>query len=391
MTDELLDADQLVAGARGATGLDDLGEDSWQEGLDRLLHSLQSEADLSETGRYVAAGMLTGFLAARLRVTDWHTRHPEIGAAPMPAPIVVVGQPRTGTTILHDLLAQDPRLRAPLTWEVDDPHPPPETATFHTDPRIAANAARGALTEQMNPGFQAIHPSGPQRAQECVSITAGDFRSLLYPTVFRVPSYARWLVYEADHAPAYRYHRKFLQLLQWRHPGERWVLKTPAHLWTLGDLFAAYPDAAIIHTHRDPLKVIASVASLTYHLQQLASDHTSIPVNGAEWAEYLIEGNDRSIAARDDGTVPSAQAVDLLYRDLMADPFAAIAEVYDRLGLTYTPQAEEGMRAFLRDNAADKHGVHRYTFSATELDEAALRARTRRYEERFAVPQEALG
>ena len=192
-------------------------------------------------------------------------------------------------------------------------------------------------------------------------------------------------------ASAYRYHRRFLQLLQWRHPGDRWLLKTPGHQWCLADLFAAYPDASIIHTHRDPLKVLASVASLTAHLQRLASDHTSIPEEAAEWVDYLVEGNDRSVTAREDGTVPSGQAVDVAFGDLMGDPFGTISILYARLGLTFTTEAEAAMRAFLAANPADKHGVHAYTFSATGLDEAAVRARTRRYEEYFGVPQEPLG
>jgi hypothetical protein len=381
----------LVEGAREETGLVDLGEGSWEEGLERLLRALQSEADLNAVGVEIAAVQLRDHLKARLRVVDWHRRHPEIGRADVPAPVVILGQPRTGTTILFDLLAQDPRFRAPLTWEVANPHPPPETATFTTDPRIEASEAASAMTEALIPGFQAIHPSGAQRGQEDVSITAGDFRSLVFSTVFRVPSYTRWLLGEADMASAYRYHRMFLQLLQWRHPGERWLLKTPGHQWCLAALFAEYPDASIVHTHRDPLKVIASTASLTAHLQRLASDHTSIPTRAAEWVEYLVEGNNRSVDAREDGTVPAGRAVDIGFGALIAEPFAAIGGLYDRLGIPLTAGADAAMRAFLADNPSDKHGVHAYTFSATGLDEAETRRRTARYERYFDVPREKLG
>ena len=390
-TTDMLTATTLVATARGETGLSDLGEDSWQEGLDRLLHSLHTDAELNDIGVQVAGAQLRDHLKSRLWVTDWHRRHPEIGAAGVADPVVILGQPRTGTTILFDLLAQDPRFRVPLTWEVAQPHPPPETATYGTDARIEAAAAGTALSEALIPGFQAIHPSGPLRGQECVTITAGDFRSLQFSTVFRVPTYTRWLLWEADMAPAYRYHRKFLQLLQWRHPGERWLLKTPGHQWCLRALFDEYPDATIVHTHRDPLKVLASTASLTAHLQRLASDHTSIPEEAAEWVDYLVAGNDRSVDARVDGTVPVGRGVDIGFRELMADTFGTIAALYGRLGLPVTADADARMRAFLRDNPADKHGVHRYTFSATGLDEDEVRRRTARYEEYFQVPREALG
>jgi len=386
-----LTAASLLEAAGAETGLVDLGEDSWQEGLDRLLHALRTEADLNDVGAQVAASQLRDHLKSRLWVTDWHRRHPEIGRAGIAAPVVVLGQPRTGTTILFDLLAQDPRFRAPLTWEVANPHPPPETATFDTDPRIELAAVASAVSEAIIPGFQAIHPSGPQRAQECVSITAGDFRSLLFSTVFHVPSYTRWLLWDADMAPAYRYHRMFLQLLQWHYPAEPWLLKTPGHQWCLPALLDEYPDATLVYTHRDPLKVIASTASLTAHLQRLASDHTSVPVLGAEWADYLVEGNNRSVDAREDRVVAPGRAVDITFGAFMTEPFDTVSAVYDRLGLELTPSVEARMRAFLADNPSDKHGVHAYTFSATGLDERATRRRTARYEEYFHVPRENLG
>ena len=386
-----LTAASLVEGAAAETGLVDLGEDTWQEGLDRLVHALRTEADLNEVGTQVAASQLRDHLKSRLWVTDWHRRHPEIGRAGIAAPVVVLGQPRTGTTILFDLLAQDPRFRAPLTWEVANPHPPPETATFDTDPRIELAAVASAVSEAIIPGFQAIHPSGPQRAQECVSITAGDFRSLLFSTVFHVPSYTRWLLWDADMAPAYRYHRMFLQLLQWHYPAEPWLLKTPGHQWCLPALLDEYPDATLVYTHRDPLKVIASTASLTAHLQRLASDHTSVPLLGAEWADYLVEGNNRSVDAREDRVVAPGRAVDITFGAFMTEPFDTVSAVYDRLGLELTPSVEARMRAFLADNPSDKHGVHAYTFSATGLDERATRRRTARYEEYFHVPRENLG
>ncbi len=247
------------------------------------------------------------------------------------------------------------------------------------------------MTESLIPGFQAIHPSGPLRGQECVAITAGDFRSLLFSTAFHVPSYSRWVVWEADMASAYRYHRKFLQLLQWRHPGERWLLKSPAHQWCLRSLFSEYANATIVQTHRDPLKVLASTASLTAHLQHMARERTSIPDQAAEWVDYLVEGNNRSVTAREDGTVPEGRAIDLHFSALMSDPWGTISGVYEQLGMTLPPDVKDAMRVFYDDNPADKHGVHRYTFSATGLDAGEVRRRTRRYEDYFEVPQEALG
>jgi hypothetical protein len=229
-----LSADPLVEQATAATGLDDFGGDTWREGLDRLLDSLRREARLSELGVAVVSDEVVGYLTSRLEVVAERTRHPEIAEAPVEPPIVIIGQGRTGTTILYDLLAQDPATRVPLTWEVERPCPPPETATYETDPRIEEVDARLAGIDLVLPGFRAMHPMGARLAQECVRITALEFRSFIFPTQYRVPSYARWLLDEADMAPAYQWHRTFLQHLQFRHPARRWLVKSPGHIWHLG-------------------------------------------------------------------------------------------------------------------------------------------------------------
>lgn len=380
--------DQLVAEALQATGLDDFGGDEWIEGLDVLLASLASDAELHEMGEIVAATQIGNALRTRLRIIDWHRAHPDIAERPIAAPIVILGQPRTGTTILFDLLAQDPGLRVPLTWEVADPVPPPRTETYDTDPRIAIAQAAADMTESVIPGFQAIHPSGPLRAQECVAITAGDFRSMLWGTVFRVPTYMDWLFTEADHSSAYRYHRQFLQVLQSEHRGERWLLKTPAHQWHLAEMFAAYPDAVAVHTHRDPLIVLASVCSLMSVLHRMGTDEPSIPRLAPEWIEYLVDGNNRSMDARDDGTVPDGQAIDVVFADLMADSLGTIAGIYDQLGREFTDETAGAMAAFLAENSREKHGKHTYSFADTGLDVAAARERTSRYVTSFGVPLE---
>ncbi|HWW54848.1 MAG TPA: sulfotransferase [Acidimicrobiales bacterium] len=388
MTTSILDPDQLVAQACEATGLNDFGEDGWQEGLDRLVAAEREEAALSELGEQIAAGELVMYLSNRLGITDVHRRHPEIGAADVTPPIVIVGQGRTGTTILHDLLAQDPAHRVPLTWEVDRPCPPPEAVTYLSDPRIDEVDALLGATDQLLPGFRALHPMGARLAQECVRITGCDFRSLIFATQYRVPSYVQWLLEEADMAPAYRWHRRFLQALQWHNPGERWVLKSPAHQWCLGTLLGEYPNALLVQTHRDPLQVISSLGSLVASLRGLASDDTSMAQASAEFANYVLDGLDRSVAAREDGSVPAGRIVDVQFRDFMADPFVTIGQLYEHLGLNLTDAAEQRMRAFLADNPRTRHGEHRYSFADTGLDAEEMRARSRRYQEFFDVASE---
>jgi hypothetical protein len=388
LNNSLIDPERVVDQARETTGLDDLGEDTWQEGLERLSDSLVSEAALSELGEQIAAGELTMYLANRLCVTEYRKQHPEIADVDVTPPIVIVGQGRTGTTILHDLLAQDPATRVPLTWEVDRPCPPPETATYDTDPRIDEIDEITSGVELLIPGFLSMHPMGARLPQECVRITVSDFRSVMFPTQYRVPSYGRWVLNEADMAPAYRWHRQFLQHLQSRHPASRWVLKSPAHIWCLPALLAEYPGALLVQTHRDPLRIIASLSSLVATLRRISSDDASIPVVASEFADYILDGLDRSVTARQDGTVDPERVVDLHFGAFMSDPFATIHRVYDRLGLELDEQSETRMRGFLARNPPDRHGTHRYSFADTGLDEGELRERARRYQEYFDVPSE---
>jgi Sulfotransferase family len=391
MTGSDVSAERALEQAAEQTGLADLGDDSWKEGLDRLVDSLRTEAALNELGAALVGGELAGYLGDRMRLVAYRKAHPEIAGVDVVPPIVIVGQGRTGTTILHQLLAQDPATRVPLTWEIDHPVPPPEAATYDTDPRIAEVEATLAGVDMVLPGFKSMHPMGAQLPQECVRITASDFRSMIFPTQYRVPSYARWLLDEADMRPAYRWHRMFLEHLQSRAPATRWVLKSPGHVWALDALTGEYPNALLVQTHRDPLRIIASLASLVARLRSLASDDTSIPDAAADFADNILAGLDRSVTAREDGTVPADRVVDVQFRAFMADPFATIHTIYERLGLELEPDAEKRMRAFLGDNPQDKHGTHSYTFADTELDERKLRAQAKRYQDYFDVPSESLG
>jgi len=373
----------------------DLGPDDWRDGLERLTGALKEEARLNELGHDIAAGEIVALLSTRLAVHRWRAEHPKLAGQPVTAPIVIVGQARTGTTILVDLLAQDPTMRVPRTWEVDRPVPPPTTATYDTDPRIDEIDARLAGTDLLIPGFRAMHPMGARLAQECVRITAPTFRSVIFPTVYRVPSYGRWVLYEADMAPAYRWHRRYLEHLQSRHPGPdappaRWLLKSPAHIWCLEALIAEYPDALLVQTHRDPLRIIASVSSLQATLRAMASDEPTIPEIADEWADYIQDGLDRSVDAREQGVVPPDRVVDVQFDALMADPFATIHRIYDALGLELATETEAKMRAFLASHGRDEHGRHEYAFADTGLDVDERCARARRYQEYFDVTSEPI-
>jgi hypothetical protein len=390
MVMEPLDLDRLVESACQTSGLDDLGSPTWREGAERLVDELNHGADLSELGAVIASGDIVDYLTSRLQIVDEVKRHPEIAHREIRPPIVVLGLPRTGTTILFDLLSQDPANRAPLTWEVDRPWPPPSPDTYDTDPRIAEVDDRLAGTELLIPGFLAMHDMGARMAQECVRITAGEFRSMIFNTQYRVPAYQRWLLYEADVAPAYRYHRMFLQYLDRSRSGDRWLVKSPAHLWTLGALMREYPDALIVHTHRDPLRVVCSLASLVDLLRRLASDKVSLASVADEWVEDVAVGLDRAVVARRDGTIPGGRAVDVYFADFLADPMGVVSQIYGSFGIELTPEADRRMRDFLAENPQEKRGGHAYTFADTGLDAGIWRERMRGYQQYFNVPDEAL-
>lgn len=382
-----LDVDALLAKARGQTGLDDFGDDAFREPLRRLLSSFETEARLTLLGRVIAREELLRLLANRLHMTEVCRRHPEIETGRIERPIFIVGLPRTGTTILHELLAQDPANRVPMTWEVMQPFPPPEQATFDTDPRIAEVDRRLAGVDRLIPDFKSIHPMGARLPQECVAITQPEFVSMVWHTTHRVPAYQAWIE-AADHRSVYAAHRRWLQYFQWKVPAGQWVLKSPGHLWTLDALLAEYPDACIVQTHRDPLRVIASLVSLICTLRSLATDHVDPREIGADWTARLADGLARTMRVRDRGLVPPERVFDMAFREFMRDEIAMVRRIYAHFGRDLSAEAETRMRRFLADNRADKHGRHTYTLALGGLDEATERRRYAAYQERHAIPNE---
>lgn len=264
----------------------------------------------------------------------------------------------------------------------------PQPQTYETDPRIAQTEAALEMSEQLNPGFMKFHPMSARGGQECVRITMGTFCSMTYSTQYLLPNYQRWLMHEADHAAAYRYHRKFLQHLQSGVPGQ-WLLKSPAHLWNLDTVLAEYPDAILVQTHRDPLVVISSISALMAYLQKLVSDKSSVQRVAGQCAEENILGLERMMGWVDEGLPGADRIIHVRFADFMADPFATIGAVYDRIGRDLTPQAEQRMREHLSANPGDGGG-NRYTWADTGLDADELRERFRAYQERFDVPSETL-
>lgn len=383
-----LDEESILKETRKKTGLSDLGDDYFFEGFRKLLWSFENEADLSIIGRSIARSTTLDYLANRLEMIEVHNQNPEIAQEKIQRPIFIIGMPRTGTSILHELLAKDPNLRTPLSWEVARSCPPPENETYWTDPRIAEVDIKFNQTDRLISDFKKMHPLGALLPQECVVMMAHDFASVLFQTFYHVPIYAAWLQDEADLGPAYASHRRHLQLLQWHCPAEQWILKSPGHLWALETLLAEYPDAYLIQTHRDPIKVISSLTSLVTTLWSMCRERVDPKEVAKEWSEHIAMALERSVVARENGIVNPDQVIDIHFDDFMADTFGTIQKVYDFCGLKFTSEAESRMRQFLDENPSDKHGKHTYRFADTGLDLAEEREKMRHYVEYFGVRSE---
>ena len=382
-----LDEETLLARAVRRTRLEDFGDEAFRTPLRILLDGFEREAALTPLGRMIARTDLVRLLENRLYMAAARKRHPEIAAGRIEAPLVIVGLPRTGTTILHQLLAQDPANRVPMTWEVMRVHPAPERATYETDPRIASVEKHLAGVDRLIPNFKAMHPMGARLPQECVALTAHDFASMLFTTTHRLPTYQAWLD-RNDLGWVYASHRRQLQYLQWRCPAERWVLKSPGHLWAMAALLAEYPDARIVQTHRDPLRVIASLASLIALLRSMASDAIDRVAIGREWTERLAAGLAHATRVREARSSGVAAVFDMHFQEFIRDEIAMVRRIYDHFELTLTEEAERRMRRFLAANPKDKHGAHRYTLADAGLDAEEERARYRAYQDGYQIVSE---
>ena len=290
-----LDPAALCAAASKQTGLDDFGPPDIDEALSVLHDSLEREAGLSTFGRVVFRSLLVSALANRLKLLDWAKHHPEVREQKIASPWIILGMPRTGTTLLSRLLALDPTVRPLLHWEAGDPVPPPTLAGQAEDPRIAAASKSVGRLMALNPPFRAMHPLGATLSTECVTLFIFDLRSLSIDTQALLPSYGKWLE-QTDMRSAYAIHKLGLQVLQSEVPTQTWSLKTPQHLWHLDTLSEFYPDAKLIWTHRDPRKVVTSVASLNTSMHKVMSDRVDPLAVGEEWNHKLRVGIERGMA-----------------------------------------------------------------------------------------------
>jgi hypothetical protein len=383
-----LDERSLLDEARARTGRDDFGGEDFREPLRRLLDSIETERSLHFIGRVLARDDILNLLENRLRITDARKRHPEIDRVAIRRPIFITGLPRTGTSILHELLACDPANRVPLAWEVRHPCPPPSAETYEQDARIERADREIRLWNEVVPEYPTIHELGARLPVECIMLTAHAFRSDQLAATNHALGYGGWLA-NADMRPAYGWHRRMLQLLGWLAPRERWVLKAPSHLAALDALLAVYPDACIVQTHRDPLRVMGSVLSTLYATASIRCERIDVEALRAWFSgESCAALLDAATRVRTSEIAENARFIDIGYADLTRDPLATIGALYRELGIELGAEARARMRDYLARKPKDKHGAHAYDCEETGVDRAGERARFADYQTAYGVPSE---
>ena len=376
--------DQLVEEAQRRTGLTRFDAETFRESLGIFIADF-NKLPLPDRGIEGTREAIVASLANRLKVTAWLDARPELLARPIERPVFVFGIPRTGTTLLNNLLAADPNRRSPLSWEIDDPVPPATSATLHTDPRAVSRLEAERAMLATNPGigkyyrFSAIYPN------ECLFFMGHDFKNVNWESRGRLPNYRDYLFGDVDMAPAYAYHKRFLQLLQSEAPGI-WNLKMPSHALYLDTLIETYPDARLIWTHRDPFTATGSFCSLIDN-----GGHMSIGWSDPKWIGenmpwQAVQHVERIMDFRDQHG--EERVIDSHYADLMRDPIPAMRNLYAALGDEFTPEAEAGMRAWLADNPQGKFGKHAYKLDQYGLTPEGLRPRFERYLSRYEVEPE---
>ena len=384
----------MLRAARTRTGLTDFGDDRFLEPLGVLVDSLETEANLSAFGRLLTQRLLVQLLSTRLLVEDALARRPEIVEIPVEAPIVIVGLPRSGTTHLHNLIAEDRSLRSLPYWESLEPMLLPaereKVAAGAADPRIERCARAVRFLDHAMPLLSAMHEMTPDHVHEEIQLLAADFSTMLFESSYLVPSYREWYK-RTDQTAAYGYLRLMLQVLQAERGGpRRWLLKSPQHLEQIPALMATFPDARVVRTHRDPVRVTASIMTLVAY--GLRMNHGAIdPLEiGRVWsarAEDLLRG-----VVQDADRVPSGQAFDVKFPELMRDNMAMVDRIYAFAGGGETgvpaAAARAAMQTYLDTHPPGRHGSIEYRLEDFGVDPLERRQALRFYQERFQIDDE---
>jgi hypothetical protein len=383
-----LEVDRLIASARKSTGLQDFGDEWFREPLGVLVTSLNEEARLSSLGLTIMNTRLVGALATRLRAEALFTKHPEILEIDLGEVFVIAGLQRTGTTVLHRLLAADPDMRAMLSWEALNPAP----LTKEKPGDSRGRERQGKIAQQalayIAPEFFAIHPVEYDMPEEDVLLLDVSFMSQSAEATMRVPTYAQWLEGQ-DNTPAYAYLKKLMQLLLWQQPAKRWVLKSPHHMEYLDVIRDVFPESTIIQTHRDPRKTMASFCSMVAHGAGVFSDHVDAVELAEHWVRKVKRLMELSMAVREG--CGGKGFVDVSYYDLVKDPIPELERVYTAAGIDFNEQAARAAQQQRKRTVQNKYGRHNYALQDFGLDAARIEAEFGFYRDRYGIPVEDAG
>ncbi len=377
-----MQVEEIIAAAEQKAGLSRPIEESILGPLGRLVDALNSEAKLSEGGAQRVEANLVANLANRLRIEDYLESHPQLLERPIEKPLFVFGLPRTGTTLVINLLSVDPARRCFLRWEALDSVPPPKPSELHAGPRFDACQEMTDLALKYAPHISAMHHENADSPTECQFSMSPSFVAQYYDSMYHIPSYHEWFLREADYGPAFEFHKRFLQLLQ-AEAGGRWTLKNPWHPLYLDALRSTYPDAQLVMTHRDPVEVVGSACSLVKAVRPMFSDE----VDPVAIGECLLETFDvmieRTLAYK---AKHGWDAIyDMQYADVMRDPIGEIEKVYRHFDEPLTEEARAAMNAFMADNPKGKHGRHSYSLADYGLTADAVRERYRDYCDQLGI------
>ena len=377
-----LDTGELLEAAIRRAGGRNFAERSFVAPLRRLVASCNEEGDLNGFGQRAARFEILRSLNNLLQLERRERAEPSLCSRPIERPIFITGMPRSGTTFLHRLLSRDPRVAAPLSWQLVYPYPSP-AGRAGTLLRKAWVQGQFYAMRRLAPELDSLHHVAPGEPEECTDITAQVFQSLRYDSVYRVPSYQSWLQ-DYGHLEAYRFHRRFLRHLDAQAPGRRWILKSPDHVFALEDIARVYPDARWVFIHRDPVAVLASVAKLTEVLRRPFTHHVDLEEIGRQVCAAWLDGAGRMMraAARSDAILH------LRYREIVASPHEAAQRVLRHGGLAASEEGVRRMRKWLGNRTNRKHRPHEYHMERFGLDPRMLRERFASYTDTFGVELE---
>jgi hypothetical protein len=322
-------------------------------------------------------------MANRMKIEAELAAHPELLDRPIEKPLFVFGLPRTGTTLMINLIASDPARRSFLRWEGIDPMPPARPEELRAGPRYETARAQGEMAKQHMPHIAAIHWEDPDSPTECQFLMTPSFCSQVYESQADVPSYRQWFMHEADYMPAFRFHKRTLQALQ-HHVGGRWTLKNPWHPLFLDALHETYPDARMVMTHRDPADVLGSACSLIKYVRAIYSDHVDLEGIGRSFIDTFETMIERSALYREKHGYDAIY--DVQYADTVRDPMGTVRGIYDHFGEPLTPGAEAAMEKYMADNPKGKHGKHEYSLEEYGLSRAMVHERFASYIAAHDIP-----